>query len=110
MEITGWLMWFAETVLEAQRTTIRRVDFYIAKARFYEKLRGQMNDRQEKVIARMFREGIDGFKGGLSAENYITITRTSRATATRDLHELVALGALTKTGERRHTRYHLSLA
>ena len=57
----------------------------------------------------MFREGIDGFKGGLSAENYISITRTSRATATRDLHDLVAKGALARTGELRHTRYHLNI-
>ena len=58
----------------------------------------------------MFREGIDGFKGGLSAENYISITKTSRATATRDLQDLVAKGALTRTGELRHTRYHLNLS
>ena len=58
----------------------------------------------------MFREGIDGFKGGLSAENYISITKTSRATATRDLADLVTKGALTKTGERRHTRYHFDPA
>jgi Fic family protein len=108
-EITEWLVYFAETILEAQRNTMRCVDFYIAKARLCERLRGQLNVRQEKVIARMFREGIDGFKGGLSAENYITITRTSRATATRDLQELVALGALRRTGELRHTRYHLNL-
>jgi Fic family protein len=68
-----------------------------------------MNARQEKVIARMFREGIDGFKGGLSAENYISMTKTSRASATRDLQELVGMGALTKTGALRHTRYHLKL-
>jgi Fic family protein len=57
----------------------------------------------------MFREGIGGFKGGLSAENYIAITRASRATATRDLQDLVEKGALTKTGMLRHTRYFLSL-
>lgn len=108
-EITGWLIYFAETILEAQRTTIQRVDFYVAKAKFYERLRNQLNERQEKVIARIFREGIDGFKGGLSAENYISLTKTSRATATRDLQDLVAKGALTKTGELRHTRYHLLL-
>jgi Fic family protein len=85
------------------------VDFYVAKAKLYARLRGQMNMRQEKVIARMFREGIDGFKGGLSAENYIAVTQTSRATATRDLQDLVEKGALTKTGELRHTRYHLNL-
>jgi Fic family protein len=108
--ITDWLMYFANTVLEAQNNTTRRVDFYIAKAKLYERLRGQLNERQEKVIARMFREGIDGFKGGLSAENYIRISKTSRATATRDLQDLVEKGALTRTGELRYTRYHLNVA
>src|SRR5262249_60278254 len=92
-----------------ERNRTERVDFYIAKAKLYEKLRGKVNERQEKVLARMFREGIDGFKGGLSAENYISITKTSRATATRDLQDLVDKGALTKTGELRHTRYSLKL-
>jgi hypothetical protein len=63
-----WLTYFARTVLEAQGNTIRRVDFYVAKAKFYERLRDRLNERQDKVIARMFKEDIDGFKGGLSAE------------------------------------------
>jgi Fic family protein len=109
-EITQWLTYFAETILQAQRNTILRVDFYIAKAKLYERLRGELNPRQEKAIARMFREGIDGFKGGLSAENYISITRASRATATRDLQDLVAKGVLFRTGELRHTRYHLNIS
>ncbi len=108
--ITGWLVWFAETVLEAQQITMMRVEFYIAKTRFYDRFRGKLNERQEKVIARMFREGIDGFKGGLSAENYISITGAPRATTTRDLKDLVTKGALTRTGERRHTRYWLGLS
>ena len=81
--------------------------FFIAKAHFYGRHRDQLNERQAKVIERMFREGPDGFKGGLSAENYISITGISRATATRDLQELVEIGALTRTGERRYTRYWL---
>jgi Fic family protein len=109
-EITTWLEYFAHTVLEAQDNTIKRVDFYVAKAKLYDRLRGQLNERQEKAIARMFREGIDGFKGGLSSEKYISITKTSRATATRDLQDLVAKGALTRTGELRHTRYQLNLS
>jgi Fic family protein len=108
-QITNWLTYFANTILEAQSTTIRRVDFYVAKAKLYQRLRGKMNERQEKVIARMFKEGVEGFKGGLSAENYLGISKTSRATATRDLQDLVEKGALTKTGELRHTRYHLKL-
>ena len=109
MEVTPWLTYFAKTVLEAQQESMRLVSFTIAKARFYERFGDQLNERQAKVIARMFREGPDGFKGGLSAENYLSITKTSRPTATRDLAELVKIGALTKVGERRYTRYSLNL-
>jgi Fic family protein len=109
LEIDGWMKYFANTILEAQNNTIRCVDFYVAKARFYERFRGKLNERQNKVVARVFREGIDGFKGGLSAENYISISKTSRATATRDLQSLLAMDAVTKTGELRHTRYFLNL-
>ena len=109
LDVTGWLVYFAETIIAAQQTTLGRVAFYIAKAHFYDRLRDKMNERQEKVIARLFREGPGGFTGGLSAENYLAITGTSRATATRDLHDLVEKGALTRTGERRYTRYQLNL-
>jgi Fic family protein len=109
LRIDDWMTYFANTVLRAQDNTIKRVDFYIAKAKFYEKFRDQLNERQAKVIARMFGEGVDGFKGGLSADNYISISKTSRASATRDLQDLVEKGALTKTGELRHTRYFLKL-
>ena len=92
-------------MLNAQQVTLTRVAFFIAKAKF----RDRFNDRQAKVVERMFREGPDGFKGGLSAENYIAITGTSRATTTRDLQDLVEMGELSRTGERRHTRYWLNM-
>lgn len=109
LEITGWLIYFAQTVLDAQQATIERVAFHIAKTGFYDRHRDRLNDRQAKVIGRMFREGPDGFTGGLSAENYISITQTSRATATRDLQDLVQIGALTRSGTLRHTRYALNM-
>lgn len=109
LEITEWVSYFGNTIIEARRNTIKRVDFIVAKSKLYENVRGKLNERQEKALVRMFREGVDGFKGGLSSENYIRITKTSRATATRDLQDLVAIGALTRTGERRHTRYHLNV-
>lgn len=107
-QITAWLIYFAQTAIEAQRLSQQLVDISIAKAKFFENYRGRFNERQEKVIARMFREEPTGFQGGLSAENYIRITGTSRATATRDLHELVEIGALSKSGVLKGTRYHLN--
>ena len=108
LDVTDWLVWFAEVVLKAQQATLDRVGFFISKAHFYDRHRDHLNERQAKAIARMFREGPGGFQGGLSADNYLKITGTSRATATRDLQDLVEKGALSRTGERRHTRYWLN--
>jgi Fic family protein len=108
-EITPWLAWFADTVVQAQNSTQARVEFIIEKTRLLDRLRGQMNPRQEKALLRMLEEGLEGFKGGMSAEKYIRLTETSRATATRDLQDLVEKGALIRRGELRHTRYYLPI-
>jgi Fic family protein len=108
-EITAWLAWFAGTAIEAQRRTTALVEFLIDKAKLLDRLRGQLNQRQQKALLRMLREGPNGFVGGLSAGKYATIAGASPATATRDLVELVTLGALVRTGERKHTRYQLAI-
>lgn len=108
-QITNWLIYFAQTILEAQVQTHQYIVFLIEKAKLLDQVRGKINERQQKCLLRMFREGPDGFVGGLSARNYLNITQTSPATATRDLNDLVDWGVLTKTGERRHTRYHLNI-
>jgi Fic family protein len=107
--ITAWLEYFSKIVLTAQNHTQTNVEFLIKKTKFYDRLRGQFNARQSKVLERMFREGISGFKGGLSADNYLRITGTSRATATRDLQDLVSKEALLRTGERKYSRYWIIL-
>jgi Fic family protein len=109
IEITDWLMYFSETIIKAQVRTLELVDFIIKKTKLYDKVRTQLNERQEKLLSRIFREGPEGFKGGLSVKNYLSITGASRATATRDLQYLVDLEVLTKTGELKGTRYYLNL-
>jgi Fic family protein len=108
-EITRWLMWFAGVTIEAQRRAIVLVEFLIGKTKLLDRLKGELNARQEKALLRMFREGPDGFKGGLSAGKYSTITGASPATTTRDLADLVEKGALLREGERRYARYRLSV-
>ena len=110
LEVSGWLDWFADRVIEAQAHTLAWLEFLIAKARLFDRLREKLNLRQEKALLRLMRDGPDGFKGGLSAGKYCAITGASPATARRDLAELVALGALLRTGERRGTRYVLTFA
>jgi Fic family protein len=108
-EITTWLAWFAGVSIEAQRRTIALVEFLIDKTKLLDRLKGQLNERQEKALLRMFREAPDGFKGGLTAKKYSTMTDASPATVTRDLADLVEKGALVRAGERRHARYDLAV-
>ncbi len=109
LHIQNWLEYFCKTCVKAQRMSQSYIDFLINKAKFYDQFASSLNLRQEKVVKRIFKEGPDGFEGGLSAENYIAITKTSRATATRDLQKLVEIGAFNRSGERKHTRYSLRL-
>jgi Fic family protein len=97
-------------LLDSQQYTIKLVNFLVAKSKFFIKYNEQLNERQTKVLLRVFEEGIEGFKGGLSANNYKTISGISSATVTRDLQELVNIKALYKTGELKNTRYFLNLS
>ncbi|MFA6119575.1 MAG: DUF4172 domain-containing protein [Parachlamydiales bacterium] len=109
LNVNNWIKFFAEIVIQAQEESLRMINFLIAKSKLMNALRGKINERQEKVLLRIFAEGLKGFSGGLSADNYISISKITRATATRDLSDLVKKGALTKTGKLRHTRYWLNL-
>jgi Fic family protein len=108
-EITAWLSWFAGTAIEAQRRTLALIEFLIDKTKLFDRLGEQINQRQKKALLRMFQEGPEGFKGGMSAGKYSSITSASPATATRDLADLTEKGGLIREGERRHARYKLSV-
>lgn len=109
LEVTEWLLYFAETSLQALAQSQSLIDFLVKKHKFYKRVVKLLNPRQKKVVDRIFKEGTEGFKGGLSAENYISITKTSRATATRDLQDMVEKKILTKEGELKSTRYYLAI-
>ena len=110
LDATAWLDWFAGVVLEAQSWTLDLIEHLILKSRTMDRLRDRINERQTKALLRMIDAGPEGFEGGMSASNYMRITDASPATARRDLTALVGLGVLTRTGERKGTRYWLGRA
>lgn len=109
LDITDWINWFASIVILAQNDAEKMIKFTIKKVRFFDKFDKDLNDRQRKVINRIFEEGSDGFKGGMNVKKYIRLTDTSKATATRDLQELVAMHVFTMQGEGRSTHYEMNL-
>jgi Fic family protein len=108
LDVDPWLNWFADLVLAAQAHTLQGLDFLLASTRLWDRLRGQLNERQEKALSRLMRAGVNGFVGGLSASKYMALTGAPAATARRDLGNLVELGALRRTGQLKGTRYWLA--
>ena len=107
-EITGWVNYFVQTVVDAQIETKELLDFTLKKTRFFDKLKGKFNDRQLKAINKMLESGPKNFQGGMTAKKYMSITKTSKATTTRDLQNLVETGALIVQGGGRSTVYDLN--
>ncbi len=108
-EITPWLHYFCATVLAAQRDAEVLVMFVLNQAKFFDRYRDQLNERQLRTVRRMLEAGPGGFEGGMNARKYVSLNRVSKATATRDLQHLVECGALRPVGAGRSARYELGL-
>jgi Fic family protein len=109
LEITDWLVYFAQVILAAQRNAKEVVQFTLAKSKFFELHKAHLNESQLKVINKMFDQDTAGFEGGITAKKYMGITSVSKATATRHLQHLAEIGALIQTGAGRTVRYELNL-
>jgi Fic family protein len=107
--VTPWVTWFVNMVLEAQSQAEELIDFTLKKTRLFDRVRDQLNERQIQILRRMLEEGPDGFEGGMSAKKYMTITGASKATATRDLQNLAEKLVLVTTGGGRSTHYRINL-
>ncbi len=108
-EVTPWINYFVNVILDAQINTEEQIDFTLKKTKLFDRFHDQLNERQLRVIRRMLEEGPIGFEGSMSAKKYIAITRTSKATATRDLQDMVEKGALITFGGGRSTKYQVNL-
>jgi len=108
MDITEWIKYFCKLCYQAQLSTRELIDFVVFKSKFWREHASILNERQEKVLSRMFREGPQGFIGGMTAKKYMIIADTSKASATRDLTDLFDKGCLDRLpGEGRNTSYCL---
>ena len=109
LEITPWVEWFVKMAIESQKDTYIQVDFTLKKTRFFDRFKNEIHERQMLVVQRMLKEGPSGFEGGMNARKYVALTKVSKATATRDIQNLVEKGVLIPIGGGRSTRYELSL-
>lgn len=109
LEISEWLHWFITTLTDAITLSKKRYDAVLYKARFWQRhAQTVLNSRQIKVLNRLLDHHGEEFNDGINATKYRSIGKVSKATATRELTDLVNKSCLTKLpGGGRSTRYSL---
>jgi Fic family protein len=109
LDITEWLMWFLQTLLRSLQQAITRIESVLGKTRFWQAHRESgLSVEQVKVLNRLLDGGERGFEHGISAGQYQTVAKVSKATATRHLAELLEKECLQRLpGGGRSTRYQI---
>ncbi len=108
MDATRWINDFAGLLVDSIKEYEAELQFQIRVICLLSGVKQQLNVRQGKVFARMARAGARGFAGDMSAGKYQKIAATSKATATRDLTDMVKLGVLQRTGKGAAVRYRIA--
>ena len=108
-DITPWMEWFLGCFQRAVASSRELLNRVLAKARFWQEYAAtDLNARQKKVITKLLDTGEGNFEGNLAAGNYRTLAKTTKATASRDLEDLLRKGVLKRlAGGGRSTRYDL---
>lgn len=106
MDVTGWLVWFLDSLRCALDQAHQTLDSVLTKARFWQRWAATpLNERQAKVLNRL----LDGFDGKLTSSKWAAIGKCSADTALRDINDLLARGVLRKiAGGGRSTGYELN--
>ena len=111
LDITPWLLWFLDTLKESLEQALLRIDRVLIKATFWQRhATTVLNERQIKVLNRLLDTAGEEFEQGINARKYQSLAKVSKATATRDLADLLAKKCLFQLpGGGRNTRYKVAL-
>lgn len=110
LDWTEWARFFIPVLTETMEDFVYAAKFVTAKAEYLSKYEKILSGRAKAVITRMFADGPAGVAAGLSAAKWVRMTKVSKATATRDLAELLKTGAITVENAAAQTRYHLDIS
>jgi len=110
LDITPWLVWFIETLMAAQKDAESKMEVIFQKTQFWQRHKHtDLSPRQVTAVNKIFKAGKEGFPNGISAQKYAALAKCAKATATRDLGDLVTKGCLSVEGVGRGIRYFIQL-
>lgn len=110
LDITAWLTWFVETLITAQKDAESKMELVFQKTQFWQRHKEtKLSPRQTAALNKIFKAGKEGFPNGISAQKYAALAKCAKATATRDLGDLVSKDCLSVEGVGRGIRYFIKL-
>ncbi len=109
LNVTPWLIWFLECMERSIKKSEQIAANTLFKADYWRKHREKIiSDRQRKVINKLLDAGIHGFSGGLTNKKYVAMAKVSRATAYREILDLVEKKMIVQaTGLGRNVSYKI---
>ncbi len=109
-DITPWLAWFLECYTRAVENSEILLKKVLEKAAFWHHFAQiSLNDRQKKAINLLLDTGKGKFLGGLTSRKYVSACKTSRATAFREISDLLDKKVLVKNPTKgRNVSYDLN--
>ena len=110
MNITAWLVWFLASYIRSLESSSSLIAKVLAKASFWKYFsQTALSDRQRKVVNVLLNAGKDEFEGGLTTRKYSSIAKVSRATAFREITNLVEKKVILQNPSKgRSTSYDLN--
>lgn len=108
LDWTNWAAFFIPVLTEMLTSFVAAAKFIAAKRAYLGKYEKHFSARAKKVVQRMFEDGEKGVAAGLSAAKWMRMTKVSKPTATRDLEELVQIGAIVPVGAGPVARYAIN--
>ena len=107
MEVTAWLEFFGEILLEAVAIADRRISAIHRRNDLLERHAANLSAEMVAVLEELYQQAVEGASPRLTAREYARRFRVSRATATRALQRLVEIGCLIQRGRGRGVHYVL---
>lgn len=95
LDCTSWIAWYLDRFNDSLQETLDAINKVMSKTKFWDKTRHiTLNQRQLKVLSKLLEYNEGEFQGGLTSKKYVAMTKTSLATAKRDIQELLKYGCL----------------
>jgi Fic family protein len=110
LDITNWLAWFLASYIRSVESSSSLIAKVLDKASFWQYFnQTALTERQRKVINLLLDVGRGKFQGGLTTRKYSSAAKVSRATAFREITDLLEKKVIVQNlGKGRNVSYDLN--